>query len=81
MSKSCALTFSIQSSLIRGLFSFLKIVTAMNIPIIEIRIAGWWLSLGVRKGAPFVFELLSGSLREIYLRLLWLELGIGELPY
>jgi len=49
---------------------------------IKVNVGGWWLSVGVRRGvAPFKVCLFSSHIKEAYLRFLWLECSISELPF
>lgn len=50
--------------------------------IIRVRIGGWWLSLGFRFGVrPFLFAFCPSGIKEVFLRFLWLEVAVSELPF
>ena len=50
--------------------------------IIKVNIGGWWLSVGVRFGVkPFLFAWFPSGIKEVFLRFLWLECSISELPF
>jgi hypothetical protein len=50
--------------------------------IIRVRIGGWWLSVGFRFGVrPFLFAFCPSGIKEVFLRFLWLEVAVSELPF
>ena len=50
--------------------------------ILRVNVGGWWLSVGVRFGVkPFLVSWFPSGIKEVYLRLLWLECSISELPF
>jgi len=50
--------------------------------IIKVNVGGWWLSVGVRTGVkPFLVSWFPSGIKEVYLRFLWLEVAVSELPF
>jgi hypothetical protein len=59
-------------------------ITVMFKYIFRFRIGGWWLLGGVwrKRVSPFhYYSLSTGSAREVWLRVFWLEVGISKLPF
>jgi hypothetical protein len=50
--------------------------------IIKVNVGGWWLSVGVRVGVkPFLCAFFPTGIREVFIRLFWLEFAISKLPF
>jgi hypothetical protein len=50
--------------------------------LVRIHLGGWWLLVGIwRKGLPFAVNVRRSCPQEFYLRFLWLEISISELPF
>lgn len=54
----------------------------MFIYIIKVNIGDWWLSIGFRFGVkPFLFAWFPSGIKEVFLRFLWPEVAVSELPF